>query len=223
MQNSLLGLFYRLPQNFAACFRAKNLRWHLLAIVLTVACAYFGLDWAYYKFLHGGSLARAMFPAVILGFLLPVFLPVALLLTGWLKGSARTLNSAFALAQAAFLGWLMSAVYKVVTGRPGPPHGSAVDISRVFNFGFDRGGVFFGWPSSHTTVAFAVGVCLVALYPENKVIKFFGWLLAVYIGVGVSMTIHWLSDFLAGVIFGSLVGQSVGQSFYRRLHQPIAA
>jgi hypothetical protein len=36
---------------------------------------------------------------------------------------------------------------------------------------------------------------------------------ALYIGVGVSMTIHWFSDFAAGAILGSVIGAVVGKSF----------
>jgi membrane-associated phospholipid phosphatase len=38
---------------------------------------------------------------------------------------------------------------------------------------------------------------------------------ALYIGLGVSMTIHWFSDFAAGAIIGSAIGAVVGKSFLR--------
>jgi hypothetical protein len=38
-------------------------------------------------------------------------------------------------------------------------------------------------------------------------------LYACYVGLGVSMTIHWFSDFVAGAIIGSVVGEVVGKSF----------
>jgi hypothetical protein len=41
-------------------------------------------------------------------------------------------------------------------------------------------------------------------------------LYAFYIGLGVSMTIHWYSDFVAGAIIGSVVGMVVGKSFPRQ-------
>ncbi|HTV62754.1 MAG TPA: hypothetical protein VMH30_09320, partial [Verrucomicrobiae bacterium] len=37
-------------------------------------------------------------------------------------------------------------------------------------------------------------------------------LYACYIGIGVSMTIHWFSDFAAGAIIGMVVGTTVGKS-----------
>jgi hypothetical protein len=38
-------------------------------------------------------------------------------------------------------------------------------------------------------------------------------LYAFYVGLGVSITIHWLSDFVAGAIIGSIIGTVVGKSF----------
>ena len=36
---------------------------------------------------------------------------------------------------------------------------------------------------------------------------------AFYVGVGVSISIHWFSEFVAGAIIGSLIGAMVGKSF----------
>lgn len=36
---------------------------------------------------------------------------------------------------------------------------------------------------------------------------------AFYVGIGVSATIHWFSEFVAGGIFGSLVGVVVAKKF----------
>jgi len=44
---------------------------------------------------------------------------------------------------------------------------------------------------------------------------------ALYIGLGVSMTIHWFSDFLAGAIIGSAIGAVVGKSFLRSQMHPV--
>jgi membrane-associated phospholipid phosphatase len=38
-------------------------------------------------------------------------------------------------------------------------------------------------------------------------------LYAFYVGLGVSMTIHWFSDFVAGAIIGSVIGAVVGNGF----------
>jgi membrane-associated phospholipid phosphatase len=76
-----------------------------------------------------------------------------------------------------------------------------------------RGGVFWGWPSSHTTIAFAMAVTVFTLYPKQRWLGWVAILYAGYVGLGVSMTIHWFSDFAAGAIIGSVIGAVVGKSF----------
>ena len=53
-----------------------------------------------------------------------------------------------------------------------------------------------------------------ALHPANKVIRYLAILYALYIGLGVSLTIHWFSEFVAGAIIGWVTGLVVGKSFY---------
>ena len=92
-------------------------------------------------------------------------------------------------------------------------HDVGQDISHVFHFGFLRGGVFWGWPSSHTTIAFAMAVTVCTLWPKPWWLGLMAMLYAFYVGFGVSMTIHWYSDFVAGAIIGSVAGTVVGKSF----------
>jgi membrane-associated phospholipid phosphatase len=119
----------------------------------------------------------------------------------------------WAIGQAALLGYLVSIAYKAVTGRAHPSHAAGADLSHVFRFGFLRGGVFWGWPSSHTTVACAMAVAVFTLCPKPRWLGCAAILYAGYVGIGVSMTIHWFSDFVAGAIFGSVVGVVVGKCF----------
>jgi membrane-associated phospholipid phosphatase len=117
------------------------------------------------------------------------------------------------------MGLLVSFFYKSLTGRLQPDLNqiAGLDISNYWRFGFMRGGVFWGWPSSHTTVAFATIITLICLYPKNKIIRVFGLLYAFYIGLAVSTSIHWFSEFIAGAIFGTLVGLVVGLNFNKKL------
>jgi len=88
-------------------------------------------------------------------------------------------------------------------------HDVLANISQNFQFGFLRNGIFWGWPSSHTTIAFAMSFALFYMFPKNKFIKYFSVIYAFYIGIGVSLSIHWFSDFIAGAIIGTLIGISV--------------
>lgn len=92
-------------------------------------------------------------------------------------------------------------------------HNVGQDISHFFHFGFLRGGVFWGWPSSHTTIAFAMAVTVFILYPKRRWLGVAAVLYAFYIGIGVSTTIHWFSDFVAGAIIRSVIGSLVWKSF----------
>ena len=95
---------------------------------------------------------------------------------------------------------------------------SLTDSSHGFQFGFLKGGVFWGWPSSHTTVTFAMSVCLITLYPKNKLLISLALVYAFYVGLGVSVSIHWLSEFVAGAIIGCVVGSVVGKSWREKLN-----
>jgi len=55
------------------------------------------------------------------------------------------------------------------------------------------------------------------LYPNSKAARYGVLLYALYIGVGVSMTIHWFSDIVAGAIIGTVIGFTVGNVFKQRL------
>ena len=44
---------------------------------------------------------------------------------------------------------------------------------------------------------------------------------AFYVGIGVSMTIHWFSDFVAGALIGTAIGIVVANSFSRAALQAL--
>jgi len=210
-------LFQRLPRNVIAVFSGRNLLWHASAIVLTMVIVMSGGDWAYYRWTRGEAFFLLARPALSLGTLLPVLASLVILIAGETTKNRRLITTAWALAQAALLGYLITCCYKAFTGRLPPPFragdASLIDSSHGFQFGFLKGGVFWGWPSGHTTVAFSMSVCLITLYPKNKTLGFFALLYAFYIGLGVSVTIHWFSEFVAGAIIGSVIGMTVGRSF----------
>jgi membrane-associated phospholipid phosphatase len=215
------GFLYQLPKNAIRCFRGYNLLWHFSAIALTYIIVTSGFDWYYFTSTQIPVLRTFLFPAVRFGMILPGVVPLILLAIGVLRKALKIKNTAFALGQAAILGLAISSLYKAFTGRMPPPHffnhSAVVDTSHGFRFGFLRGGMFWGWPSSHTTVAFAMAVALWELYPENKLLRYTAILYAFYVGIGVSIRIHWFSEFVAGAIIGSVIGAVVGKSFHHRL------
>ncbi len=202
-----------LPRNLIGCFTGWRIAWHLVAILLTFILVMSGFDWRYFMATRNLELRSWMCPAVIIGGLLPIYLPLALLAAGLITQNARTILTGWAIAQAELLGALIVVAYKAFTGRAHPMHTVGADISHVFRFGFLRGGVFWGWPSSHTTIAFAMAMTVFTLHPKQWWLGLMALLYAFYIGIGVSMTIHWFSDFVAGAIVGSVVGMVVGKSW----------
>ncbi len=217
---------YKLFSNFTWCFKGVNLLWQLLAIVLTYFLVMSGFDWWYFQSTRSALFLYLGFPAALLGFLVPVIVPLGLSLWGRARKSISLRTVGAALGQAAIMGWLLSSFYKFFTGRIQPElvtHLVTNDISRNFNFGFFRNGIFWGWPSSHTTVAFAMTAALITLYPRKRAWVILAAAYALYIGLGVSVTIHWFSDFAAGAIFGTIVGIVVGRRYRERDHLFTAA
>jgi membrane-associated phospholipid phosphatase len=187
--------------------------WHLIAIMLTYVLVRSGSDWFYFSSTRDPVLWHLMIPAAAIGGLVPLILPLTLIISGFVARGARTVSTGWAIGQAALMGLLISSTYKAVTGRVNPARTMGDNNSTEFHFGWMHGGVFWGWPSSHTTIAFAMAVTVFTLFPKHRWLGVMALAYAFYIGIGVSMTIHWFSDFAAGAIIGSIIGVVVGKSF----------
>lgn len=212
-------MFKHMFRNFLRCFSGYNLLWQLAAVALTYGIVAADFDWKYFEATRSVWLMRAGFLAAIAGFFLPYLIPFFLYFHGKTARRRTLIIAAYAIGQAELLGWIITSIYKAFTGRMPPVvHAKAaellVDTSRQFHFGFWRDGIFWGWPSSHTTVAFAMAFTVIALYTSRKV-RIPALLYAFFIGLGVSVTIHWFSEFVAGAIIGAVIGTTVGRDFKR--------
>ena len=215
MNISVRRFFYLLPRNFLRSFWGQNLLWHALAVGITSIIVLSGFDWVYFR-------ATRPFPAffvsaVILGWIVPIALPVVLYVAGRVKKDRNTVWTAFSTAQAAILGLIICYLYKAFTGRPSPNSGlMPVDNSKKFRFGFLKAkGIFPGWPSSHATIACSIAATVWILYPDSKTARYLALFYALFIGYGVSVSAHWFSDVIAGSIIGVVIGKTVGNSFKR--------
>lgn len=207
------ALIKHLPGNFVACFRNAALVWYGLAALLTYGLVMSGTDWSYYLATRGLWLQSVSMFAAIGGFFLPVVIPAALYWWGWMRKRALLMRTGGASAQAVVLAWIISSLFKAFTGRTQPYFHTigTVDISRDFHFGFWEHGIFWGWPSSHVSVSCALAAVLIIYLRGRAVMQLLVLLYALFIAVGVSVSIHWLSDALAGIIVGTLVGLTVGK------------
>ncbi len=204
-----------LSTSLVASYSGYALYIHLLAIALTSICVISGFDWWYFSQTRSPLLFTLLFPSALIGFIVPIFVPLGLYVNGSIRKRIAWCEAALALFAAEIVSSFIAATYKAVTGRAHPvlfEAGSSIDISRDFQFGFLEGGIFWGWPSSHTAVAFSFAAVLFVLYPEYRRRTWIFFLYALYIGIGVSTTIHWFSDFVAGALFGTLAGVSVAHT-----------
>lgn len=154
--------------------------------------------------------------AGMLGFVMPFLVWLVLLATGTLSRNGRLRTAAWVSAAGSFAGYAVSTFVKVFTGRIPPPHtisDNVVALSHGFRFGILKGGVFWGWPSSHTATAFGMAVALAVFCKDKKWVVVIAIIYALYIAIGASMSFHWLSDVVAGLILGCVLGVAVGKAF----------
>ena len=211
---------FSIPKNIIKCYTNYNWVWHIAAITLTFVLVTTNADWYYFVNARSMPVRYLFFPALFFGGILPLLVLLYLLISGYITKSEMRKTLALAMGQAVCIGGFIAAFYKAFTGRIQPNiRDITTNISRNFNFGFLKNGMFWGWPSSHTTIAFAMAVTLIKLFPLNKVITILCLLYALYIGIGVSFSIHWLSEFIAGAIIGSLAGKVAAESYQIELER----
>jgi membrane-associated phospholipid phosphatase len=211
----ITDVFYKVGDHLVGSLTVNYGLNYLLAGAGTYGIVKSGIDWRWYRNAQDHRwISDAGFVFVGIGPLASVAVPVGLYLYGRSKEDARLQYTGLALGQAAILAGVMTSALKAFTGRvpPDSPENPR-DYSGDFRFGFLRGGVYEGWPSSHTATAFAMATTLMELYPESAIIKYGGWAYASLIGLGVSTNIHWLSDAAAGALIGYAIGKSVGTGF----------
>jgi membrane-associated phospholipid phosphatase len=216
----MFPIFYKIKKTCTAIFSLRNILLQVLACVISYIIVISGFDWAYFKFVHNSALSTYLSPATGIGALVPMFGLPLLYIVAKLRKQKELLTVTWTLSQAAMLAWIISSTYKAFTGRVQPPRvitDTLTDMSLNWNFGFMEHGIFWGWPSSHTTVAFAISFALIALYPKRKAIIIPAFIYAIYIGLGISMQIHWFSEFAAGSIIGTIIGLAVGKSFRKKI------
>ena len=214
------AFFIGLERVILGAYQRRRYLLHIAGALITLVVVLSGADWAY--FLATRSVRMVGLPAAMIGFFVPILVPVGLYLVGEIRKREWLQLTSAALAQAGLAGLLISSFYKIFTGRVQPEFytfSSTIDNSREFLFGFFRHGVFWGWPSSHASVSVSMGVALMLLFPQSRAVRYASLLYMAYVVFGVSVSIHWLSDALAGICVGIAVGLSVAERYRSRLRE----
>jgi membrane-associated phospholipid phosphatase len=220
-----LNLFGNLGNNILDSFKGKNIYFHLAGIASTYLLVNGDVDYHVEKFFNEhpeyGTYAR---PILYTG----TFLPFAVggILFMYAKGEKdnEVLGASFAVLQASLIEFIYNSSLKAITGRPNPhwQDGSDMEsLSKTFRFGFLRGGVFWGWPSGHTSTTMAVVSALTNYYPDKLWLKIAGYSLVGYTMFGVSSVnrggMHWFSDAVGGALMAYAIGSTVGK-YYRKVY-----
>ena len=159
----------------------------------------------------------AFTPGMMMGTFFPVLVPGCL----YFISDNKSLNNTGAVAvQATAVAFLYNNVLKASSGRAHPDaESNSGELSRDFEWGFGRRGVFYGWPSGHSMTNAAMAMSI-ASYNRDKPLVVAGCsLYAGYIAtsmvLGAKGEAHWFSDAVAGTLMGASIGWYIGSVFYK--------
>src|SRR3990167_7639071 len=96
-------LFHKFFPNIRSCFWGYCLLWQFLAITLTFVIVGSGFDWYYFQFSRSAILDTILFPAVVIGFFLPIIGPFMVLAYGYIRKNVTLIHTAWALGQAGVI------------------------------------------------------------------------------------------------------------------------
>lgn len=188
-------------------YRGRNIWAHVLAVCITGALVILGIDWNYFLYMHAHASPEILFLADLIGIVVPIALPAALVIEGRRRKDPRLERAGWMIAEAELAAFLIVLAYKSVAGRVSPPFfGPFVDASWEFNFGFLRESVYGGWPSSHTAVAFAAAASIAQLLHRHRLLRWSVFGYAAFIGLSEAIGFHWFSEVIAGALIGTVVG-----------------
>ncbi len=223
-----LMLFGNLGNNIIHSFKGNNLYLHLAGVASTILIVTTNTDYYVHKYFYDHEqYGEAAMPIIRAGMFIPFVTGGSLFAYGKLGKDDRAVGASFAVLQSSLVAFLYNSLLKAVTGRPNPDwqHQSDMkELSRTFRFGFMRGGIFWGWPSGHTSSAMAVVSALTAFYSEKTWLKVAGYSVVAYMMFGVSSLhrggMHWFSDAVAAAFMSYAIGSTIGKYYRDQFQQP---
>jgi len=211
-----LGIFHRFWPNTAASFAGENLWYHGAAFGSTYVLAATGTDRKLQDYFQEDPIGKAYGTgAVILGAVWQPIIGGVL----YFNFDTETKTAGSAVLQTMIVQAGYTTLLKGLTGRPDPIENGdpANKEDRTCGNSSDAEAFFVGgctWPSGHTSSAFSLVSSLYAFYPEKKWIAYYGYPIALTIGLGmVEDDEHWFSDIVAGAFIGHIIGWTIGRNF----------
>jgi hypothetical protein len=207
-------------KNSGECFTGKNLLFHVSGIWATSVIVSNSMDKDVHNyFIKNGQYEQYSAPAVHLGSVAPFLLGGIIWIYGFDSKKDREKTIGSAVLQACAVSFLYASTLKLFTGRPNPKAIEYKDNSYANNFryGFNKGGIYFGWPSSHMMTHTAMITSFLSFYKDNIAMNIIGYTYLAYLfGSVISFnksTMHWFSDAVAGTLMGYGIGSNIGANF----------
>ncbi len=159
----------------------------------------------------------AFTPGMAMGTFFPFLVPGYML---FISDNPELNNTGAVAAQATAVAFLYDNILKAISGRAHPEAGKNTgELSRDFDWGFFKRGVFYGWPSGHSMTNAALAMSIASYNRDNPWVVTGCSLYAGYIAtsmvLGAKGEAHWFSDAVAGVLMGASIGWYIGNTFYQ--------
>ncbi|MDR3667273.1 MAG: phosphatase PAP2 family protein [Ignavibacteriaceae bacterium] len=214
--------FGNFGNNILNSFKGNNLYFHLAGAASTAILVSSNADYYVQRYFNEHEeFGNATIPIIRIATYFPFVIGGSLFAYGKLKKDDEAVGASYAVIQSSIIAFSYNSLLKAITGRPNPDwrHTEDMsDLSKTFRFGFLRGGVYWGWPSGHTSSTMAVVAALTSFYPDKTWLKVVGYSYVAYMVLGVSSVnrggMHWFSDAIAATLMSYAIGSTVGK-YYR--------
>lgn len=159
----------------------------------------------------------AFTPGMMMGTFFPFLVPGYML---FISDNPALNNTGAVAAQATAVAFLYNNILKAISGRAHPEAGNNTgELSRDFDWGLFKRGVFYGWPSGHSMTNAALAMSIASYHRDNPYVVAGCGLYAGYVAtsmvLGAKGEAHWFSDAVAGVLMGASIGWYIGNTFYQ--------
>lgn len=219
--------FTGISQSALGSFQDESKWFQLTALLSTPALIYSGADTKVHNMGVRNSWADPYtIPAVWGGYLAPLTLGVGFWGYGMISPEGEAARIGSIVLQSTLLSFSYQSALKIITGRQNPDTIEYAEdqASKKFRFGFNKGGIDWGWPSGLMMINTSSLIALNTVYTDNLALQIGSslWLGYVFLSnpVHEAGSLAWLSDAVAGTLMGIAIGRSVGKTFSDQKTKP---